>query len=192
MRSLEEKALAEYIPVIQPEVVQLLRVLLTAAGAKHLLEIGTAIGYSAIAFAEILPPDGSVTTIDIKEEMLREARENFKKAGFADKITAVCGNALEVLDNMNGTFDCIFMDGAKGQYNNFLPGCLRLLKPGGLLVSDNVLYRGAVAEEGFIPRKHRTIIRNLKEFLEDISMRNELETTIIPIGDGVAVSLKKG
>ncbi len=109
-----------------------------------------------------------------------------------NKINVICGNALEVLDTLGESFDCIFMDGAKGQYNNFLPKCLKLLKPGGLLISDNVLYRGTVAEEGFIPRKHRTIITNLKKFLSDISSREDLETTILPIGDGVSVSLKKG
>ncbi len=191
MQQLEKQALEEYIPVIQPEVVQLLRVILKSAGVKNLLEIGTAIGYSALVFSDILPDDGKVTTIELKEDVAEIAVENIKKANREDKITVICGNALEVLDTLKGGYDCIFMDGAKGQYNNFLPKCLKLLKNGGLLISDNVLYRGSVAEEGFIQRKHRTIIRNLKDFLYDISNRENLETTILPIGDGVAVTLKK-
>ncbi len=192
MQELEKKALDEYIPVIQPEVVQMLRVILKSAGVCNMLEIGTAIGYSAIAFAGILPADGSITTIELKEELAQAAAENVKKANMQDKIKIICGNALDVLDTLEGEFDCIFMDGAKGQYNNFLPKCLKLLKKGGLLISDNVLYRGTVAEEGFIPRKHRTIITNLKKYLAEISSRDDLETTLLPIGDGVAVSLKKG
>ncbi len=192
MQELEQKALSEYIPVIQPEVVQLLRVILKSANVCNMLEIGTAIGYSAIAFAQMLPENGKITTIELKEELAIAARDNIKTAGFSDKAEVICGNALEVLDTLGGKFDCIFMDGAKGQYNNFLPKCLKLLKKGGLLISDNVLYRGTVAEDGFIPRKHRTIITNLKKYLSEISARDDLETTILPIGDGVAVSLKKG
>ena len=121
--------------------------------------------------------------------MAAAARKNIEKCGMAEHIEVVEGEALEILKNIEQPYDCIFLDAAKGQYINFLPECLRILKPGGLLISDNVLYRGKVALDGFIPRKHRTIIRNLKEYIDEIT--EKLETTVLPIGDGVAVSIVK-
>lgn len=191
LKELEQQALEQYIPVIQPEVAQLLRVLLQLSSAKSVLEVGTAIGYSAIIFAKSLPGDGHVTTLEIRPEMVQAASENIKAAGFQNKITVLEGDAYQSMERLNGTFDCIFLDGAKGQYLRFLPLCLSLLKEGGLFISDNILYRGSVAEDGFIPRKHRTIIRNLKEYLKVLSNHPQLTTTILPIGDGVAVCRKQ-
>ena len=125
------------------------------------------------------------------EERAKEAEENIIRAKMDKKITLLRGNALQVMDQIAESFDIVFVDAAKGQYNNFLPKCLKLLKKGGLLISDNILYRGTVAQTGFIPRKHRTIIVNMKEYLKTLSEDENLTTSIIPIGDGVAVSLKK-
>lgn len=190
LKELEEKALREYIPIISPEVAQLIRLLAEMTGSKKILEIGSAIGYSSILFAEI-SDDIKITTIEMDEERAAQAEENICRAGMDKKITLLKGNALLVMDHIAEEFDIIFVDAAKGQYNNFLPKCLKLLKPGGLLISDNILYRGTVAETGFIPRKHRTIIVNMKEYLKKLSEDEKLTTSIIPIGDGVAVSLKK-
>ena len=187
LRALEKEALEEYIPVIQPEVVQLLRVVIKSAGIKSILEIGTAVGYSAINFARECE---KVVTVERDEDMVRRAKENIAAAGLTQKITVVCGDALEFMAGDGGTYDMIFVDAAKGQYIKFLPECKRLLKDGGILVSDNVLYRGTVAKDGFIPRKHRTIITNLKQYLYEISNDKELTTSILPIGDGVAISRK--
>lgn len=187
LKELEELALKEYIPIIQPEVVQLIKVIFKAANVKNVLEIGTAIGYSAINFAYFT--GGKITTVERSPEMVEAARKNIEKCGMNDRIEVVEGDALEVLRNISETYDCVFLDAAKGQYINFLPECLRILKPGGILVSDNVLYRGKVALDGFIPRKHRTIIRNLKEYIDEIT--SKLETTILPMGDGVAISTVK-
>jgi len=187
---LEKQAKDEYIPVIQPEVVQLIRVLFKMSDVKTVLEVGTAIGYSAIIFGGAAGDGGKVVTIELKPEMVKSALDNIKEAGMQDKIEVLQGDAIDVLDNIEEKFDCIFLDGAKGQYVKFLPKCIKLLKSGGILISDNILYRGTVAQQGFIPRKHRTIIRNLKEYLETISNHKQLETTILPIGDGVAVSYK--
>lgn len=187
LRELEKEALDKYIPVIQPEVVQLLRVIIKTAGVKNLLEIGTAIGYSAINFARECE---SVVTVERDEEMVKRAKENIASAGLDSKIKVVFGDALEFMGKDTGTYDMIFIDAAKGQYIKFLPECKRLLKDGGILVSDNVLYRGTVAKDGFIPRKHRTIITNLKQYLYEISNDKELTTSILPIGDGVAISRK--
>ena len=187
LKELEELALKEYIHIIQPEVVQLIKVIFKTAKVKSVLEIGTAIGYSAINFAYFT--EGRITTIERSAEMAAAARKNIEKCGMAEHIEVVEGEALEILKNIEQPYDCIFLDAAKGQYINFLPECLRILKPGGLLISDNVLYRGKVALDGFIPRKHRTIIRNLKEYIDEIT--EKLETTVLPIGDGVAVSIVK-
>ncbi len=188
LQRLEKEALEEYIPVIQPEVVQLMRVIIKAAGVRNILEIGTAVGYSAINFARAC--GGVVTTIEIDEEMVSRAERNIQTAGLEDRIKVVLADALEYMKSDEGSYDLIFIDAAKGQYIKFLPECKRLLKNGGILVSDNVLYRGSVAKEGFIPRKHRTIITNLKQYLYEISNDKELTTTILPIGDGVALSRK--
>ncbi len=190
LKELEEKALKEYIPIISPEVAQLIRLLSEMTGAEKLLEIGSAIGYSSILFAGF-SDDMKITTIEMDEERAAEAEKNIRRAGMDKKITLLRGNALEVMDQIAESFDIVFVDAAKGQYNNFLPKCLKLLKKGGLLISDNILYRGTVAETGFIPRKHRTIIVNMKEYLKRLSEDENLTTSIIPIGDGVAVSLKK-
>ena len=190
LKELEEKALKEYIPIISPEVAQLIRLLCEMTGAEKLLEIGSAIGYSSILFAGF-SDDMKITTIEMDEERASEAEKNISRAGMDKKITLLKGNALEVMDQIAESFDIVFVDAAKGQYNNFLPKCLKLLKKGGLLISDNILYRGTVAETGFIPRKHRTIIVNMKEYLKRLSEDENLTTSIIPIGDGVAVSLKK-
>lgn len=187
LKELEELALKEYIPIIQPEVVQLIKVIFKTAKVKSVLEIGTAIGYSAINFAYFT--EGRITTIERSAEMAAAARKNIEICGMAEHIEVVEGEALEILKSIEQPYDCIFLDAAKGQYINFLPECLRILKPGGLLISDNVLYRGKVALDGFIPRKHRTIIRNLKEYIDEIT--EKLETTVLPIGDGVAVSIVK-
>lgn len=188
LQRLEKEALEQYIPVIQPEVVQLMRVIIKAAGVRNILEIGTAVGYSAINFARAC--GGVVTTIERDEEMVSRAERNIKTAGLEDRIKVVLADALEYMKSDEGSYDLIFIDAAKGQYIKFLPECERLLKNGGILVSDNVLYRGSVAKEGFIPRKHRTIITNLKQYLYEISNDEELTTTILPIGDGVALSRK--
>lgn len=190
LKELEEKALKEYIPIISPEVAQLIRLLTEMTKAKRILEIGSAIGYSSILFAGF-SEDIKITTIEMDEERASQAEENIRRAGLERKITLLKGNALSVMDDITEEFDMVFVDAAKGQYNNFLPKCLKLLKPGGVLISDNILYRGTVAETGFIPRKHRTIIVNMKEYLKRLSEDEKLTTSIIPIGDGVAVSLKK-
>ena len=190
LKELEEKALKEYIPIISPEVAQLIRLLTEMTKTKKILEIGSAIGYSSILFGGF-SDDIKITTIEMDEERANQAKENIRRSGMDKKITLLKGNALSVLDELAEEFDLVFVDAAKGQYNNFLPKCLKLLKPGGLLVSDNILYRGTVAETGFIPRKHRTIIVNMKEYLKKISEDEKLTTSIIPIGDGVAVSLKR-
>lgn len=191
LKQLELQAKKEYIPIIQPEVAQLIRVIIKTAGIKSLLEIGTAIGYSAIVFKEAMGAEGKVDTIEIKYETACAAEKNIKAAGMDDSVNVICADAAEALESIADVYSCVFLDAAKGQYINFLPKIKKRLKRGGILISDNILYRGAVAEKGFIPRKHRTIIRNLQEYLYVLCCGGEFETTVLPIGDGVAVSVLK-
>ena len=190
LRELEEYAKEPYVPIIQPEVAQLLKVLFSYIKPRRILEVGTAIGYSAIYFSGIMQEGGEIVTIERNPDMAVKAKENFERAGLTRRITLVQGDAIEVLDTLDGLFDTIFLDAAKGQYSKFLPKCLNLLEEGGILITDNILYRGIVASEELAPRKHITIARNLRKYLYEITHSDRLETTILPIGDGVGISRK--
>jgi predicted O-methyltransferase YrrM len=159
-----------------------------------ILEVGTAIGFSALLMSEYAPKGCHITTIEKYEKRIPLAKENFEKAGKADDITLIEGDATEVLAGMKeaGEYDLIFMDAAKGQYINFLPDILRLLSPTGLLVSDNILQEGELIESKYaVIRRNRTIHNRMREYLYAITHNDELETTILPIADGVALSAKK-
>ena len=190
LKELEDYSKEPYIPIIQKEVAQFLKVFFSYNKPVKLLEIGTAIGYSAIYFLGIMGDMGEVTTIERNAEMIKKAKENFLKAGVSEKVTLLEGDATEILPNLEGRYDVIFLDAAKGQYMNFLPHLLYLLKPGGTLITDNILYRGIVASEDLAPKKHITIARNLRKYLNEITHNPSLETTVIPLGDGVGISRK--
>lgn len=190
MKELEQYAGERRVPVITPEVARLLTVLGRLVKPFRILEIGTAIGYSSILLAGILAQGGRIDTIERQEEMLLKARENIKKAGLENTISIIAGDAQEVLGCLDKQYDMIFMDAAKGQYPEFLPDCLRMLKKGGLLVSDNVLYRGMVAGGGLVARRKRTIVNRMRAYLDSLCQNPELETSILPVGDGVALSYK--
>jgi predicted O-methyltransferase YrrM len=158
------------------------------------LEVGTAIGFSALLMSEYAPKGCHITTIEKYEKRIPKARENFEKAGKSDNITLIEGDATEILSEMkeDGAYDLIFMDAAKGQYINFLPDVLRLLSPTGLLVSDNILQEGELIESKYaVIRRNRTIHNRMREYLYALTHNEELETTIIPIADGVALSAKR-
>ncbi len=190
LKKMETIAKEPYIPIIQKEVAQFLKVLFSYDPPHNLLEIGTAIGYSAIYFLSIMAENGEVTTIERNADMVNAAKENFLKAGVSENITLLEGDATEILPDLEGQYDVIFLDAAKGQYMNFLPHLMRLLKPGGTLITDNILYRGIVASEELAPKKHITIARNLRKYLHEITHSPALETTVIPLGDGVGISRK--
>ena len=158
---------------------------------KSILEVGTAIGFSALLMSEYAPSDCRITTIEKYEKRIPLARENFAKAGRADRITLIEGDAADVLPTLAGPYDLIFMDAAKGQYIHFMPEVLRLLTPGGLLVSDNVLQDGDVMESRFaVTRRNRTIHTRMREYLYELTHHPELTTTVLSVGDGVALSVK--
>ena len=170
----------------------LLKFLLTWGRPMKILEVGTAIGFSALLMSEYAPQGCHITTIEKYEKRIPLAKENFKKAGKEDRITLLEGDAVEILADMQETFDFIFMDAAKGQYIHFLPDILRLLEPGGLLVSDNILQDGDIVESKYaVTRRNRTIHNRMREYLYALTHHEELETVILPVADGVTLSTKK-
>lgn len=189
---LEAFAKRTQVPVIRKEMQSLIRTLLVMNKPKRILEVGTAIGFSALFMSEFMPEDGSITTIEKYEKRIPLARENFKRFHKEDRITLLEGDAGEILKELDGTFDFIFMDAAKGQYIHFLPDVLRLLSPSGILLSDNVLQDGNIIESKYaVTRRDRTIHKRMREYLYTLKNHEQLETAILTLGDGVALSVKR-
>ena len=188
---IEKESRAADVPIIPHETARLLSVLLTLKKPKNILEIGTAVGFSSGLMTRYLEEGGTVTTVDRFEVMLKDARKNIKRMGLEDKIKILEGDAADILPELTGPYDVIFLDAAKGQYSAFLPHCIRLLNIGGLLIVDDVLQGGDIAKTRFaVPRRQRTIHKRLKNFLWDISHTDVLTSSIVPIGDGLAVCVK--
>ncbi|WP_053985207.1 O-methyltransferase [Niameybacter massiliensis] len=180
-------------PIIKPEVADFMKVLLTMHKPKQILEIGAAVGYSAMLMSQFLEEEGQIITIERFSYMYETASKNIKRAGLEDKIQIIEGDAAEVLTTLEDEkYDVVFMDCAKGQYINFLPHCIRVLRPGGILITDNVLHKGTVARSRYlIDRRQRTTHARLRDFLYTITHDDRLTSSVIPIGDGVALSYKK-
>lgn len=191
LKELELYAEENHVPIVQPEVARLLSVLANMIRPEHILEIGTAIGYSAILLSQGLQPGGKVVTIERYHKMVELSRENIKRANLEHVIEVVEGEAEKILPNLTGEFDFIFMDAAKGHYMEFFHHCMRMLKPKGVLVSDNVLYKGMIASDKLVIRRKKTIVKRMREYLTMLFNHPQLDTAIIPIGDGVAISYKK-
>ena len=191
LNQIEQFALKTNVPVIRPQTQSFLKLLLAVKQPKEILEVGTAIGFSALLMSEYGPSDCRVTTIEKYEKRILIAKENFKKAGREDKIRLVEWDALEALKDLEGPYDFIFMDAAKGQYIHFLPDILRLMPIGGLLVSDNILQDGDILESRYaVTRRDRTIHGRMREYLYTIKHHDQLRTDILPIGDGITVSVR--
>lgn len=191
LEELEREAHAAYVPVIRREMQGLLKFLLAEKRPQRILEVGTAIGFSALFMCEYNPVDCTLTTIEKYEKRIPIARENFKKAGREEQITLLEGDAKDVLSTLTESYDFIFMDAAKGQYIHFLPQILKLLEPGSLLVSDNVLQDGDIVESKFaVTRRNRTIHGRMRDYLYTLTHSEELTTVVLPIGDGVTLSVK--
>lgn len=189
---IEREALDAYVPIIRREMQSFLKFLLKAHCPKRILEVGTAVGFSAIFMSEYAPGDCHVTTIEKYEKRIPIARRNFMRAGKDDRINLLEGDAMEILRGLDGPYDLIFMDAAKGQYIYYLPELLRMLPTGGILVSDNVLQDGDVIESRFaVERRNRTIHARMREYLYELTHCEELTTSILPLGDGVTVSVRK-
>ena len=191
LETIEKEALDTFVPIIRKEMQSFLKVLLAIKKPVSILEVGTAVGFSAILMSEYAPKECHITTIEKYEPRIPIARENFKRAGKEGQITLLEGDALEILKGLEGSYDFIFMDAAKAQYISYLPEVVRLLAKDGVLVSDNVLQDGDIIESRFaVERRNRTIHSRMREYLYELKHHRLLETSIIPLGDGVALSTK--
>ncbi len=189
LNEIEREAREAGVPVIRPETQRLLRFLLQMQKPRRILEVGCAVGFSALLMSEYGPRGNHITTIENYEKRILKAKENFAKAGKEGEITLLTGDAADILKELEGSYDLIFMDAAKGQYLSFLPEVMRLLAPDGLLVSDNVLQEGDILESRYaVTRRDRTIHARMREYLYRITHDPRLETVIWPVGDGVAAS----
>lgn len=190
--AIEEEALSAFVPIIRKETSALLKTLVVLKQPKEILEVGTAVGYSALLMSRVMPESCHITTIEKYEKRIPIAKENFKRAGKEQSITLLEGDAEEILASLSGPYDFIFMDAAKGQYLHWLPMILRLLPKGGVLVSDNVLQDGDLIESRYaVERRNRTIHGRMREYLYTLTHMEEIETSIVPIGDGVTISVKR-
>ena len=190
--TIEKKAIEDGVPIIRSETAALLRSLTAALRPENILEIGTAVGYSALQMCQVMPENCHITTIEKYEKRIPEAKENFKKAGEESRITFLEGDADMWLKELKGKqFDLVFMDAAKGQYLNWLPLLLDLMPVGAVLISDNVLQDGDVVQSRFaVQRRNRTIHSRMREYLYELKHMEEFETAVIPIGDGVTISTR--
>lgn len=189
---IEKEAIADEVPIIRKEMGNLLKVLLQLVQPERILEVGTAVGYSSILMSENMPENCKITTIENYDKRIPVAKNNFKRAGKEDVITLIEGDALEVLKTLEGPYDFIFMDAAKGQYINYLPDVKRVLRKGGLLISDNILQEGEIVESRYaVTRRNRTIHTRIREYVYELTHSEDFVTSIVPIGDGITLSVKQ-
>ena len=187
---IKKKAIEEHIPIIMDDTLEVIEKYLKENKPHKILEIGTAVGYSAICFTEILAEDGQIDTIERDSERVKEAKENIKKAEVENKINIYEGDAVEILPMLDNKYDVVFIDAAKGKYPFFLKEALRMLNEKGIIFADNILYKGYVMSD-YNKHKQRTAVRNLREYIKEVEENLELETKILEVGDGLAISKKK-
>lgn len=187
LERIKQKALEEHIPIIMDDTLEVVDKILTELKPKRILEIGTAVGYSAMCFSEYLEPDGKIDTIERDEERIAEAKINIEKVGVADKINIYEGDAVEILPTLNEKYDVVFIDAAKGKYPFFLKEALRMINSNGVILADNILYKGYVMSD-YNKHKQRTAVRNLREYIKEVTENPDIETEILEVGDGLAVS----
>lgn len=191
LKELEEYAIEYNVPIVHKEVSDLLKVLLKVQKPKSILEVGCAIGYSSILFSTATNGEAKIITVERDEKMIEEAKKNFERSGFANNVILLEGDAEKLLKDVEGEFDMIFLDAAKGQYKLFYELVIDKLKVGGLLISDNILYKGMIADDTLVVRRKKTIVKRMRNYLDYICNCNYLSTSLIPIGDGVALSYKE-
>ena len=188
--SIKKKALEDHIPIIMDDTLQVIEKYLTELTPKRILEIGTAVGYSAICFSKFLAEDGCIDTIERDEERIKEAKINIKNMNLENKIHILEGDAVEILPTLEEKYDAVFIDAAKGKYPFFLKESLRMLNDNGIIFADNILYKGYVMSD-YNKHKQRTAVRNLREYIAETTGNPELETEILEVGDGLAISKKR-
>lgn len=187
LKIVKEKALENHIPIIMDDTLEKIEEILKEEKPKRILEIGTAVGYSAAMFAKYTDEDCIIDTIEIDEERAKEAKENIEKIGVTDRINIMVGNAVDILPTISQEYDIVFIDAAKGKYPVFLENAIRLIKNGGLILADNILYKGYVMSD-YNKHKQRTAVRHLREYIQEITENEKLESEILEIGDGLAIT----
>ena len=190
LQKIKEKALEEHVPIIMDDTLEVVDRILKDLKPTKILEIGTAVGYSAMCFSEYLLDGGKIDTIERDEERIKQAKENIVKVGVEDKINIYEGDAVEILPTLNDKYDMVFIDAAKGKYPFFLKEALRMLNNNGIILADNVLYKGYVMSD-YNKHKQRTAVRNLREYIHDVTNNPNLETEILEVGDGLAITKMK-
>ena len=187
LEKIKQKALNEHIPIIMDDTLEVIAKILTEKKPKRILEIGAAVGYSAMCFSKYLAEDGLIDTIERDEERIEEAKQNFKKVKVENKINLYEGDAVEILPTLNEKYDVVFIDAAKGKYPFFLKESLRMINKNGIIFADNILYKGYVMSD-YNKHKQRTAVRNLREYIKEVSENPNLNTEILEVGDGLAIS----
>lgn len=191
LKELEIFAKENNVPIIQKEVARFLELFVSMKKPLRILELGTAIGYSAILMSESCGHKCHITTIERDENMIAHALSNIEKAGLSNSIKVLQGDCLDILEKLEDKFDLIFMDAGKGHYNHFLPHCLRLLQEDGIIIADNVLFKGMVASKDLVKRRKITIVKRMRSYLELVSRDEKLITSVIPMGDGIAITKRR-
>ncbi len=187
LKIVKEKAIENHIPIIMDDTLEKIEEILKEEKPKRILEIGTAVGYSATMFAKYTDENCIIDTIEIDEERAKEAKENIEKIGVANRINIIVGNAVDILPTISQEYDIVFIDAAKGKYPVFLENAIRLIKNGGLILADNILYKGYVMSD-YNKHKQRTAVRHLREYIQEITENEKLESEILEIGDGLAIT----
>lgn len=187
LKKVKEKALENHIPILMDDTLEKIEEILQEEKPKRILEIGTAVGYSASMFAKSTDEDCIIDTIEIDEERAKEAEENIKKIGIAERINIMVGNAVDILPTLTNAYDIVFIDAAKGKYPIFLENAIRLIKDGGIILADNILYKGYVMSD-YNAHKQRTAVRHLREYIKEITENDKCESEILEIGDGLAIT----
>ena len=187
LKKVKEKALENHIPIIMDDTLEVISNILKKVKPTRILEIGAAVGYSAMCFSEFLQEDGCIDTIERDSERIEEAKVNFKNVGVENRIHLYEGDAVEILPTLNNKYDVVFIDAAKGKYPFFLEQALRMLNPNGVIIADNVLYKGYVMSD-YNKHKQRTAVRNLREYIARVNEDANLDTEILEVGDGLAIS----
>lgn len=190
LSKIKEKALEDHIPIIMDDTLEVIEDYLKEKSVERILEIGTAVGYSAICFTKVLSEEGRIDTIERDEERVKQAKINIEKAEVEDKINIYEGDAVEILPTLNEKYDVVFIDAAKGKYPFFLKEALRMIKENGVIFADNILYKGYVMSD-YNKHKQRTAVRNLREYIKEVSENPNLDTEILEVGDGLAISRLK-
>lgn len=183
----KKRALENHIPIIMDDTLEVLKEVLEKENPKRILEIGTAVGYSASCFARYTGNDCIIDTIELDEERAKEAIQNVEKIGVSDRINIMIGNAVDILPSLNNVYDIVFIDAAKSKYSIFLEEGLRLIKNKGVILADNVLYKGYVMSD-YNKHKQRTAVRHLREYIKEVTENSNLETEILEVGDGIAIT----